>query len=72
MTTIAPVVAAMPSRTAAPLPALRGRRMSCTPSTAAARSGVPSVDPSSTTMTSLRKGTVLSRRRTSSMVAASL
>src|SRR5687768_14469620 len=71
MTTMSPVEAAIPARTAAPLPRLRSWRMSFTPSIASTIAAVSSLEPSSTTRISRRRSSASTRRRTISIVAPS-
>ena len=72
---MSPVTAAKPRRSAAPLPPLRGWRSRMKPSSFCSRSriaGVPSVDTSSTTISSMRILTARTRRMISSTVSCSL
>src|SRR4051794_32587652 len=74
-TTKSPVDSAIARRTAAPLPALGWRALRSDPISPANRSrisGVASVEPSSTTTISVRSGSSATRRRTPSIVRASL
>src|SRR6266498_3240061 len=71
---MSPVTAAKPRRSAAPLPAFAWRR-SVNPSSrcsASRRSAVPSVDPSSTTISSMRSTRASTRRTIASIVVRSL
>ena len=72
---MSPLTAANPARSAAPLPPLCGCSSSVNPSSrcsACRLSRVPSVEQSSTTMSSSRSGTASTRRMISSIVSRSL
>src|SRR6185369_13445826 len=70
ISTYSPVALRMPVFTAAPLPLLYGCRMTLAPA-APARSPVPSLEPSSITMTSRHRAADSSRETTSPMTGAS-
>ena len=71
---MSPVTAAKPRRSAAPLPAFAWRSsVNASSRCSASRiSAVPSLDPSSTTMSSMRSGTASTRRTIASIVVRSL